>query len=551
VSQAPHSLSRGRVLLLAGPPLAFVGLFFVYPVVRILAEGLAPDGDFDLRATIDVMAQPLVRDVAWFTLWQAVASTLLTVLIALPGAYAFARFEFPGRRLINAVALVPFVLPTVVVAAAFVAVLGPRGPLAQVGIRLDNTIWAILLAHVFYNYAVVLRVVGAAWRSIDPRLEDAARALGATRWQAFRRVTLPLLRPAIASASSIVFLFTFTSFAVILVLGGPQFSTIEVEIYRQAAQLLDLRTAAVLALLQLAALALLLLAYARYQERSAVRTRPVVAHDVGRKPHSIGEKSLVAANLLVMAVLLGLPLALLVERSLSTGSGYGLGYYTSLFDDAARSALAVPPIQAIGNSLLYAVIATLVAATLGAMASQVIATGRGRLPRAFDVLLTLPLGTSAVILGFGFLVSLGTLPIDLRTSPWLVPIAHSLVALPFVIRAVTPALRSLDRRLHEAAAVLGASPSRTWRVLDLPLIAGALLVGAGFAFAVSLGEFGATLFIIRPDNPTMPIAVYRLLGQPGSLAFGQAMAMATLLMVAVALSALVIDRVRFGTRGFV
>ena len=542
---------RGRLLLLAALPLAFVGLFFVYPVVRILAEGLAPDGQFDLPATLDVLAQPFVRDVAWFTFWQALLSTLLTVVVALPGAYVFARFEFPGRRLINAIALVPFVLPTVVVAAAFVAVLGPRGPLANIGVRLDNTIWAILLAHVFYNYAVVMRVVGAAWRNIDPRLEDAARAIGATRWQAFRRVTLPLLRPAIASASSIVFLFTFTSFAVILILGGPQFSTIEVEIYRQAAQLLDLRTAAVLAILQLVALGLLLFAYARYQERSAVRTRPAAGRVHGRAPRTFGEKALVVGNLILMAVLLGLPLALLVERSLSTGDGYGLSYYTSLFDDSARSPLAVPPIEAIGNSLIYAVFATLIAATLGAMASQVIASGRGRLPRAFDVLLTLPLGTSAVILGFGFLVSLGSLPIDLRVSPWLVPIAHSLIALPFVVRAVTPALRSLDRRLHEAAAVLGASPSRTWRVLDLPLIGGALLVGAGFAFAVSLGEFGATLFIVRPDNPTMPIAIYRLLGQPGSLALGQAMAMASLLMLAVAISAFLIDRVRLGGRGFI
>ncbi len=259
-----------------------------------------------------------------------------------------------------------------------------------------------------------------------------------------------------------------------------------------------------------------------------MRTRPVASRGAGRKPRTFGERALVVGNLAVMAVLLGVPLALLVERSLSTGSGYGFGYYVSLFDESARSALAVPPIEAIGNSLLYGVIATLIAGTLGLMASQVIASGRGRLPRAFDALLTLPLGTSAVILGFGFLISLGSLPIDLRISPWLVPIAHSLIALPFVVRAVTPVLRSLDHRLHEAAAVLGASPSRTWRALDLPLIAGALLIGAGFAFAVSLGEFGATLFIVRPDNPTMPIAIYRLLGQPGSLAFGQAMAMASL-----------------------
>src|SRR6187401_3244320 len=139
-------VTRGRQLLIAALPLAFVGLFFVYPVVRILAVGLAPGGQFDLAATLDVLAQPFVRDVAWFTLWQAVVSTILTVLVALPGAYVFARFEFPGRRLINAIALVPFVLPTVVVAAAFVALLGPRGPFATLGIRLDNSLGAILLA---------------------------------------------------------------------------------------------------------------------------------------------------------------------------------------------------------------------------------------------------------------------------------------------------------------------------------------------------------------------------------------------------------------------
>src|SRR5262249_31036975 len=150
--------------------------------------------------------------VAWFTLWQAVVSTLLTLAVGLPGAYVLARFNFPGRRLLNAFALVPFVLPTVVVGAAFLALIGPRGAL---GLRLDHTIWAILAAPVFYNCAVVLRVVGGVWAQLDPRTEEAARVLGASRWRAFRQVTWPLLRPAVLSAASIVFLFTFTSFGAI------------------------------------------------------------------------------------------------------------------------------------------------------------------------------------------------------------------------------------------------------------------------------------------------------------------------------------------------
>jgi thiamine transport system permease protein len=534
-------------------------LFFVYPVTSILLAGLAPAGQFQPAALLDVLARPLVRDVAWFTLWQALLSTALTVLAALPGAYLFARFEFPGKRLISALAIVPFVLPTVVVASAFLALLGPRSPLNQfivevLGVdpsplRLEHTIWAILLAHVFYNYAVVLRIVGGVWAQLDPRLEEAARVLGATRWQALRQVTLPLLRPALLSAASIVFLFTFTSFGVVLLLGGPRFATLEVEIYRQTAQLLNLEVAASLALLQLAALAALLLTYSRYQARLAVGLRLLPARLTARPPGTRRERLFVGANLGFMALLLGLPLAVLVERSLATPTGHGLGNYAALLAAERSSALFVPPFQAIGNSLFFAALATTVALSLGLAASAVIAYRRGVLAHGFDALLMLPLGTSAVIVGFGILLSLGRLPIDLRTSPLLIPIAHALLALPFVVRAVAPVMRSVDRRLREAAMVMGASPARAWREVELPLIGRAALVGGGFAFAVSLGEFGATVFIARPEAPTMPLAVFRLLSQPGSLSFGMAMAMATLLMLVSAAAMLLIDRFRGGGLG--
>jgi thiamine transport system permease protein len=528
-------------LLLAAPALAFVGVFFVFPVLTILARGLAPEGALDLPALVATATNPQTLGVLWFTFWQAALSTLLTVLVALPGAYVVARFAFPGRRLVNALALVPFVLPTVVVGAAFLALIGPRGPF---GIRLEHTIWAILLAHVFYNYAVVLRIVGGVWARLDPRTEEAARVLGAGRWNAFRKVTLPLLRPAIASAASIVFLFTFTSFGVVLILGGFDFATLEVAIYRQAAQLLDLRVAATLALLQLLFLGALLLIYGRVQRRAATGQRLVSESAAARPPRTMREKVFVAANVLLAALLLGLPLAVLVERALTTSSGYGLANFTNLFGESARNALFVPPIEAVQNSLVFAAAAAAMSLPLGLLAAAVIAYRRGPLADAFDSLLMLPLGTSAVIVGFGFLVALGTLPIDLRTSVLLIPIAHALVALPFVVRATVPLLRSIDERLRDAAAVLGASPAQTWRAIDLPIVGRAALVGASFAFAVSLGEFGATLFIARPDAPTMPIAIFRLLSQPGSAAFGQAMAMATLLMVVTAAAALAFDRFR-------
>lgn len=528
-------------LALAAPALVFLAVFFVYPVASILAAGLLPAGQLDLAAIADVLRQPFVFDTAWFTFWQAIASTALTVLLALPGAYVFARFDFPGRRLLSSLSVVPFVLPTVVVAAAFLALFGPRSPL---GIELDGTIWIILIAHVFYNYAVVLRIVGGVWGQLDPRLEEAARVLGATRWEAFRHVTLPLLRPAIASAASIVFLFTFSSFGVILLLGGPRISTLEVEIYRQTAQLLDLQAAATLALLQMVALVVILFVYGRYQEGTTVRLRLLGRRAVARRPRTGRERAFVIVNLALAGVLLGVPLLVLIVRSLTVPGGLGLGNYVALFGSAADEALFVPPLDAVRNSLVFATMATAITLPLGLLAASVIAYRRGWPARGFDALLMLPLGTSAVIIGFGFLISLNHLPVDLRVSPVLIPIAHALVALPLLVRATVPVMRSVDDRLRQAAATLGASPARAWREIDLPIIGRAVLIGAAFAFAVSLGEFGATLFIVRPDTPTMPIAIFRLLSQPGTLAFGMAMAMAVLLMVVTGTVVALVDRLR-------
>ena len=318
------SVNRPRLStpLLAALPLAFLGVFFVYPVVSILALGLAPGGNLDIGAALAVLGQPFVLDVVWFTLWQAALSTLLTVLIALPGAYVFARFDFPGRRLISALAIVPFVLPTVVVAAAFLALLGSRSPF---GIRLDHSIFAIIAAHVFYNYAVVLRVVGGVWAQIDPRLEDAARVLGASRWQAFRRVTLPLLRPAIASAASVVFLFTFTSFGVILLLGGVAVLDArgrDLPADRRAAQPAHCRRPVAAPDDGACRTALCLLALPAAQRGPAAAAEP----SAGRAEAADAERACARRRAICWSwrVLLGVPLAVLVERSLAGPDGYGL-----------------------------------------------------------------------------------------------------------------------------------------------------------------------------------------------------------------------------------
>ncbi|MEV0265368.1 iron ABC transporter permease [Streptomyces sp. NPDC050617] len=538
-------------------PFVFFAVFFAYPVAAIVARGLKDGGQWQFGRITEVLGDPRIGHVLWFTTWQAAASTALTLALALPGAYVFARFDFPGKQLLRAVVTVPFVLPTVVAGSAFLALLGRGGLLDELwGIRLDTTVWAILLAHVFFNYAVVVRTVGGLWAQLDPRQEEAARVLGAGRFAAWRRVTLPALAPAVAAAALMVFLFTFTSFGVIQILGGPRYATLEVEIYQQTAQLLNLPTAAVLSIVQLLAVCVLLAVHAWTARRRESTLRLVDAARTSHRPRGAGQWALLSGVLVCVALLILLPLAVLVQRSFDGPDGYGPAFYRALESAADNGGtFVVAPLEAIGNSLSYGLAATAIAVVVGGLAAAALTlrgSGKGsagRLVRGFDALLMLPLGTSAVTVGFGFLITLDKPPLDLRDSWILVPLAQALVGVPFVVRTMLPVLRAVDARLREAAAVLGASPLRAWREVDLPLVGRALAVAAGFAFAVSLGEFGATVFIARPDSPTLPVAVARLLSRPGEMNYGQAMALSTILMLVCALALLVLERIRTDRSG--
>ncbi len=550
------------------PSIVFLGLFYFFPLISILKLGLAPARELDL-APFTVLGNVYLYRIVGFTVGQALLSTLLTLLVGLPGAYLVARYQFRGKALLRALAGVPFVLPTLVVAAAFNALLGPHGwvnlgwmallNLETPPLALTGTLGAILLAHVFYNTTIVLRLVGDYWSRLDPRLAGAARVLGAGRLRAFTRVTLPLLAPALLAAALLVFIFDFTSFGVILVLGGPAFATLETEIYRQTVNLFDLPAAAALSLVQLTCTLGFTVLYARLSARV---TTPLTL-----RPQTYTQKLLTSgrARLLAGLVVAGLvsllvaPLAALALRSVTrleaargeraaVSAGLTLDYYRELFINRRESIFYVPPFAAIGNSVTVAAMTALIALGLALPAAYTL-TRLPRLTTWLDPLLMLPLGTSAVTLGFGLLVAFNRPPLNWRTSPLLLPLAHTLVAFPFVLRSLLPALRGIKPQLRGAAAVLGADPWRVFREVDLPLIGRAVFIGGAFAFAISLGEFGATALIARPEFPTVPIAIYGFLSQPGALNYGQALALSTILMVVCGAGMVGIESLRVGEVG--
>lgn len=536
------------LLALAALPVAVLAVFFVLPVSGMLGRGLWPDGSFEPAAVLDVLGRARVHRVLWFTVWTASAATAAAVALGLPAAYALHRLAFPLRGAVRAALLVPFVLPTVVVGVAFRQLLRDQGPLGFLG--LDGTPLAIVLGLVFFNVAVVIRTVGATWEGLDPRPAEAAAALGASPAQVFVTVTLPALRPAIVSAASVVFLFCATSFGVVLTLGGVRYSSVETEIYLLTTVLYDLPGAAALSIVQLLAVVALLVVSSRLRRVVDPTASRSVPH-----PQRPGRRDLpqLAATAVLLAFVAA-PIVALVVQSLRADDGWSLASYRALATTGDDGALVVPVTVALRNSLQTAFDATWIALLLGVLVA-VVSTRRSRsraerrVRGVLDGFFMLPLGVSAVTLGFGFLITLGREPLDLRTWPLLVPVAQALVALPLVVRTLVPVLASIDDRQRQAAASLGAGPLRTALSVDVPVVARPLLAAAGFAFAVSLGEFGATSFLARADHPTLPIVIFRLIGHPGAGNYGMALAASVVLATTTAVVMLLVERLRVPALG--
>ncbi|MFV0430297.1 MAG: ABC transporter permease [Arachnia sp.] len=509
--------------LIAGlVPVIFLSVFFVAPTATLVLRGFHDETGWTLAGLGHVFGAARTWRIVWFTLSSATVATLACLALGIPGAYALYRIRFRGQSALRVVASVPFVLPTVVVGVAFGVLLD--------GLGSQGSYAAIIAAMVFFNYSVIVRTTGTMWARLDRRIPEAAQALGAGPVRSLLTVTLPALGPAIAAGAALVFLFNSTAFGIVMVLGGSRYSTIETEIWYQTTQLLNLPAAAALSVAQLVVVALTLALTNALQRRSR---GAAALHE--QRPRAMSWASDGFAVGLTGLVVIGLiaPMAALVVGSLQRRGEFTLANYTDLASSAGL-VVPIPILNAAWNSLWIAAVSAAISVTLGSLVSLV-ATRRPRSAgarwalRGIEGLFLLPLGVSAVTLGFGYLITLNQPPLDLRSSLILVPIAQALVALPLVVRTLMPALMALDVRQLEAARTLGSSPWQVLRRIEFPMLARGLGIAVGFAVATSLGEFGATSFLARPDEPTLPIVIYRLISSPGAHNYQVALAAATVL----------------------
>ena len=527
-----NSFFRVKQWAIALLPISFLALLFFLPIFQILKEA----STHSFSPVREIIGSERFWSITWFTIWQALLSTIFSIAFAFPAIYLFAKYEFKGKKILRSLVTIPFVLPTVVVGSAFTAVF-TRFNIDEGWINLRHTVWAILIAHTFFNASIAIRIISTYWEGLNNNPENQSRILGTGRLHTFFKITLPRLNPALFSAATTIFLFCVTSFGVILILGGPKNSTIETEIWRQAIWRGDISAASAFAVIQLVFVILLSWTLINAEKNTSS------SEDLSRARKKKPSRRTLAFHFAYLFCLFGLPILILLERSLSANSSGLFGFFTGL---AKRTnIIPITPLASLWNSLQFALLAALIAVIVGLAASTVIVHGSKKLSTFLNVSTAIPLGISAVTIGFGIFLSFSGPLTSLRSSQLMIPALHALLGVPFVVRSVVPSMRRIPMLLYENSQLLGANPIKSWFNIDFKLSLRSLLVGGGFSFAISLREFGATSFLPRnPDTLTAPLVIYRLLSTPGQELRGQAMALSVILASITSISIFLVERLR-------
>ncbi|AFK17764.1 iron ABC transporter permease [Haloferax mediterranei ATCC 33500] len=538
-------------------------VLFYYPVATVFADAVLEEGGFTLDPIISILTNEFyLVDIIWFTAKQAFYSTIASLALGLPAAWLFSRFEFPGRETLRSLTILPFVMPSIMVAIGFVATFGRNGTLNRalsvVGlppVELLFTLEAIIVAHAFYNAPLVARIVTAAWESVDARTVETARSLGANPRRAFRDVVLPQLLPSVGIGATLTFIFTFASFPIVLALGGFQLATIEVFVYSKVRDLAYAEAASLAVIETVISLTLtaVYLWYEANQRAAGGAASPLPRQSVlpaDWTPKAALRTVGIAGYGIIIGLVFIVPIASMVLASVTGGDGgFTLSHYAFLVERQATGAsFQVKPLPAIWNSLVFAAGTLLVAVPMG-VTMAILTTRQYRGRGLINVLSMAPFAVSGIVVGLGLLRGL-VFGVDvfgtrIRVTGTLAIIAaHSVGAYPFVTRNVAPLFSRLDGRLVESARSLGATRTRALLDIELPLVWTGVVAGAAFAVAISIGEFDSTIILAEGSGSyTMPVAVERFLGRR----LGPATAMGCVLLVVTSMSFVVIDR--FGGRG--
>ena len=488
---------------------ALIVLVFLFALPLYFTFSKAFEGGFDTLKS--VFTSPYSYRLVRFTVVESLLSAFISCLIALPFAAFYASYDFKLRKLTLTLSALSFTIPSILVVLGFVIFYGNNGVLNNMlksifhldesPIRILYTFPAIILAHVYLNLPVAFNLITNGWTSMARNEEMASYTLKKGKMKTFLSITLPKLRGVIANAFVIIFLFCFSSFAIVMVLGGsPEYSTLESEIYRRAHISLDYSGASALSIFSfiITTIALSLSYIGRRKEK--MERRESALKKIRKK------KGKVLAALMTLAMLLFIlpPMLSILYRSFFDRRGdFSLESWNTIF--SASSFLS-----AILNSLFIAMTSAVLATVLAENMAMYSVKCKSRIAPLFA---TLPLATGSVTLGLGYNFLAAKIGLSSIYTDYLLILAtHLVLSIPFAIRTMLPGAKEIPQRVSEASYTLKKSAFETYMRTERPLLKSYRRKAFIFAFALSLGEVNATLALAGGRITTLPILIYRLIG---------------------------------------
>ncbi len=513
-----------------------VGLLIVLPLFAIFKTSFVdPEtGAFSLESYRTIFGSPYYRGMIWNSLWVSTGGTIGAVALGVPLAFLTTRFRIVGKTLLTTLALLTLLSPPFIGAYAWLMILGEQGFLRQgvlaLGVALPSikgSALGVIGVYALQYYPFVFLLTVAGLKTVDRSVEEAAESLGASPTTRLLKVTLPLVLPSASAGALIAFLLSLANFGTPMILHYDRvLPTLAFDLYTsEVTQRPGLFATVCLILIACASAGLLAQRWiaGRRNVKSMLVRRP-------RKRALLGSQKAAAHAVCYGIVLVGtLPLVVVVVSSFRNVSGpvfkpgFGLQSYREVLHN-------VP--TAISNSLLFASAAALAIVVVGALLGYVISRRRDLASRLLDPLLMTPYMIPGIVLGLGFVAAFGEDPILLTGTASIMILACFIRRLPYAIRANASILEQIDPALEEAAVNLGATPTRTFLEVTLPLMGPGLASGAILAWVTSVNELSASIVLYVGDTVTMPIRIY---GSALDGAFGPASALSTLLLAATGL----------------
>ncbi|KFE50516.1 ABC transporter permease [Pseudomonas syringae] len=500
-------------LALAVLAIAVLGIFLIWPLGTMLSKSLiGPDGSVNLDGYVRFFSDRAYREAFTNTLILGVAVTVSSMLVGGSLAIIVARCKFPLVGLVSALPLVTLVIPDVVVAAAWVLVLGKQGIvntlIAPLGVTLPSIYswWGLIFVMTLNNYVYAFVAVYVGLKSMDRNLEEAAQSLGRPMSRVICGVTMPMLMPSIFAGAMIVFTHVIGSFGVPAILGART-PVLAVKAYQEFVSEMggnaQMQTTMASLLVVLGAVVLLV--------QKFVVERRQFQMESGRSPDAssiTGWRAVVAALSVILVVALSmLPAAVVSVTAFTPTSGPVLRYGSFTLDNIAHVLIRAP--QALYHSLILATVATIAGTLFAIIAAYLIVKRRAALTHTLDVLVTLPLTIAGTVLGIALINNFGSGWLVLTGSWVIMALAYFLRRVPTSVRAAIGPLHNLKDSIEEASMSLGVNPIRSFFKVVLPVIGPSVAAAAVLMWVTTLSELSATIVLYFGGMSTVPIEIFQ------------------------------------------